>query len=277
MIVFGTDDKDLYAVRAAGQVLWHTRVDSPIGRALPILASLGSGKPVVMVATSFVGAFQGLDALDAKTGKMLWRAPSLLQSYQSTAVADIDGDGAPEVLFGDKSNRVYCVDAHGQPRWNVHLDGRGIYSAPAIADLEGKGQAMLFQVTRGDECEREKSLCRGRRRHKSWIPGNCRAAARVLPSSAVGRMITKCTCWLPEVPASCISYHLTQNPGAKILWTGLQGSFATPPPSLIARIRNPSQGARAWRNENRNCEPGHYDPPGAIGGREVGGAPRRGS
>src|SRR5208283_146952 len=42
----------------------------------------------------------------------------------------------------------FCVDVHGQPRWNVHLDGRGIFFAPAIADLEGQGRATLFQVVR---------------------------------------------------------------------------------------------------------------------------------
>ncbi|MGD1103006.1 MAG: PQQ-binding-like beta-propeller repeat protein, partial [Terriglobia bacterium] len=241
VIVFGTDDKDLYAVRASGQVLWHTRVDSPIGRARPILASLGSGESVVMVATSFVGAFQGLDALDAKTGKMLWRAPSLLQSYQSTSVADIDGDGAPEVLFGDKSNRVYCIDSHGQPRWNVHLDGRGIYSAPAIADLEGKGQATLFQVTRGDSVNGKNlyAVDAGGAVVDSWeLPGGgagspilCRWKndndVHLLVAGGSGKLI---------------SYHLTQNPGAKILWTGLQGSMPGPPPFPSGASASPARG-----------------------------------
>jgi outer membrane protein assembly factor BamB len=228
VIIFGTDDKDLYAVRTTGQILWHTRVDSPIGRALPILASLEPGKSVVMVATSFVGAFQGLDALDAKTGKMVWRAPSLLQSYQSTAVADIDGDGAPEVLFGDKSNRIYCIDSHGQPRWNTHLDGRGIYSVPAIADLEGKGRAMLFQVTRGDSVNGNSlyAVDAGGKIVDSWaLPGGgagspilCRwqneNEVHLLVAGGSGKLI---------------SYRLTQNPGARILWSGLQGGFPRPP------------------------------------------------
>src|SRR5208282_2142727 len=202
---------------------------------------LGSGESVVMVATSFVGAFQGLDALDAKTGKMLWRAPSLLQSYQSTAVADIDGDGAPEVLFGDKSNRVYCIDSHGQLRWNVHLDGRGIYSAPAIADLEGKGQATLFQVTRGDSVNGKNlfAVDAGGAVVDSWeLPGGgagspllCRWKndndVHLLVAGGSGKLI---------------SYHLRQNPGAKLLWTGLQGSFATPPPSPSGASASPARG-----------------------------------
>ena len=230
VIVFGTDDNDLYAVRSSGETLWHARIDGAIGRGLPIITLLGSERPVVLVATPFVGAFQGLDALDAKTGKMLWRAPSLLQSYQSAAVADIDGDGAPEVLFGDKSNRVYCVDAHGQPRWNVHLDGRGIYSAPAVVDLGGKGRAMLFQVTRAESVN-GKSLY-------AIDAGGAVVDSWDLPGGGAGSPIlcrwgneSKVHLLVAGESGKLIAFRLTQSPGARILWTGLQGNFAAPPHS----------------------------------------------
>ena len=267
VVVFGTDDKDLFAVRASGEVLWHVQADGPIGRALPILTSLGSGDPVVLISTPFVGAFQGVDAFNARTGKMLWQAPSLLQSYQSIAVADIDGDGAPEILFGDKSDRVFCVDAHGQPRWNVHLDGRGIFFAPAIADLEGRGKATLFQVVRakGTNGKSLYVLDSGGAIVDSWeLPGGggsspllCRwqneSALHLLVAGDSGKIT---------------SYRLTQNPGAKILWTGLQGrlpgaptvpsgasaSPAKPPAAVAAKvvpvslgtttIQEPSEGAK---------------------------------
>lgn len=231
VVVFGTDDKDLYAVRANGELVWHDQVDSNVGRSLPLVATLGADGPVVLVATPFVGAVQGLDAFNAKTGEMLWRAHSLLQSYQSIAVTDIDGDGVPEILFGDKSNRVYCVDTHGQPRWNVHLDGRGIYSTPAIVDLEGKGQATLFQVTRGDSVNGKSlyALTAGGTVVDSWeLPGGgagspilCRwgneSSVHLLVAGGSGKLI---------------SYALEQSPKAHILWTGLQGTFGVLPRAL---------------------------------------------
>lgn len=228
VVVFGTDDKDLYAVRASGQTLWHAHVDGDLGRGLPIIRSLGYPEPVVLVATPFVGTFQGLDALDAKTGKLLWRARSLLQTYQSTVVADIDGDGAPEILFADKSNRVYCVDAHGQPRWSVHLAGRGIFSAPAVVALDGTGAATIFQVTRA-EGENGKSLYAVNDQGgvvDSWaLPGGG-AGSPILcrwgNESALHLLV-------PAGSGKLISYALAQSPGARILWTGLQGTFGVPP------------------------------------------------
>ena len=244
VLVFGTEDKDLYAVRASGEVLWYAHVDGAVGRALPILASLGSREPVVLVPMAFEGVFQGLDAFNATSGKMLWRARSLMQSYQSTAVADIDGDGALEVLYGDKSNHVFCVDAHGQPRWNVHLDGRGIFFAPAIADLEGKGRAMLFQVVRaaGVNGKSLYALNAGGAIVDSWeLPGGgvsspilCRwrneSEVHLLAAGGSGKLI---------------AYRLTQNPGAKILWTGLQGSLPGPPHSSLGASASPARPTAA--------------------------------
>jgi outer membrane protein assembly factor BamB len=239
VIVFGTDDKDLYAVRATGEVLWHGHVEGAIGRSLPVIASLGSGGPVALVTIPFVGTFQGLDARDARTGKMLWHAPSLLQSYQSIAVADIDGDGAPEILYGDKSDRVYCVDAHGKPRWDVHLDGRGIFFTPAIADLEGKGRATLFQVVRatGTNGKSLYALDASGTILDSWeLPGGGGGApilVRWQNESEVHLLVA-------GESGKLTAYRLTQNPGAKILWTGLQGRFATPPSSPSSASASPA-------------------------------------
>jgi len=45
------------------------QASGPIGRALPVLTSLGSGDKVVLVSNPFVGVFQGVDAFNARTGK----------------------------------------------------------------------------------------------------------------------------------------------------------------------------------------------------------------
>ena len=147
-LVFGTEDNEVYAVRGDGRMLWHTEVPGRVGRALPVIAELRPDEPEVLVSTPFVGRFQGLMALDAKTGALHWKAPSLLQSYESTLVADLDGDGVPEVVYGDKSTRVFCVDRDGKRQWATQLDGRGIFFAPAAERLEEHEKAVLFQVVR---------------------------------------------------------------------------------------------------------------------------------
>jgi outer membrane protein assembly factor BamB len=229
-LVFSTEDNDVYAVRASGEVLWHAVVEGSLGRGLPIITTLDSAKSVVLVSTPYEGRFQGISALDAATGKPLWVTHSLLQVYQATAVADIDGEGIPEVLYGDKSTHVFCADAHGHPRWNVLLDGRGIFFAPAIVDLEGKRRATLFQVVRATGVN-GKSLYAIQADGTvvdSWeLPGGG------VSSPILCRWRTENDVHLLVASGSgkVIAYKLEQNPGAKILWTGLQGRFAGPPPS----------------------------------------------
>lgn len=98
--------------------------------------------------TAFSNTHPGLFALDGATGGLLWKASSVLQSYRSTVMADLDGDGRNEILFGDKNSSLFCLDAGGRQRWTTQLPGRGIFFAPAIADLHGDGASTSFTVVR---------------------------------------------------------------------------------------------------------------------------------
>ncbi len=149
-IIFGTEGGDVYCVDGQGALQWSTVLDSCFGRALPLIADAAQeGRYAVYFPPAFVNPHPGLFALDAATGRQLWKAPSILQSYRSTVVADVDGDGHNEILFGDKNCTLFCLDAAGRRRWTTQLDGRGIFFAPAVADLEAAGSAVVFAVVRG--------------------------------------------------------------------------------------------------------------------------------
>ena len=59
-----------------------------------------------------------------------------------------DGDGRNEILFGDKNSSLFCLGARGRQRWTTQLPGRGIFFAPAVADLLGNGTSTSFVVVR---------------------------------------------------------------------------------------------------------------------------------
>jgi hypothetical protein len=145
-LIFGTDTGDVYRIAADGQLIWACRPGGRFGRSLPVMIGAPGGCEVLL-STSFVGSATGLLRLDAATGALVARTPSEVQAYQSTVVADLNADGTPSVLFGDKNTVLYCLDGHGRKLWATRLAGRGIFHAPAVI---GSGhESLILQTVRG--------------------------------------------------------------------------------------------------------------------------------
>lgn len=148
-LIFGTDDSEIYCLDHRGALRWNTHLEAGrFGRALPIAADADrDGALEVYVSTPFVGKGPGLYSLDAKTGKLRWKAPSELQVYNSTVIADLDGDGANEILYGDKNTRLYAVNPAGKRLWMTQFDGRGIFFEGLAIEVGGK--RSFVQIARG--------------------------------------------------------------------------------------------------------------------------------
>jgi outer membrane protein assembly factor BamB len=243
-IIFGTEAGEVYCLNALGEVVWSTTLDACFGRAFPLVADADKdGGYQVYFPTAFNNAHPGLFALDARTGKFLWKAPSVLQSYRSTVVADLEGNGRNEILFGDKNSSLFCLDASGRQRWSTQLPGRGIFFAPAVADLGGNGAGTIFAVVRGAGSE-GKSLYAldsgGHLLDALVLPGGgacspvlCRFAGRsdvsLLALSAGGQLV----CYRPEQVAG----------GANILWPGIRNDLANSGFVKSAKPRRPKARA----------------------------------
>ena len=91
-------------------------------------------------------------AYDAQTGKMLpgFGAPMMgLAFLTAPAVADVSGDGQPDVINNEDSNNVAAFDAQGQPvpGWPKFTGGWTVWT-PAVGDLDGNGHVEVVDVTR---------------------------------------------------------------------------------------------------------------------------------
>ncbi len=76
--------------------------------------------------------------------------------YSSPALADLDGNGRLDIVFGAADQRIYAIDGHGRdlPGWPVTARDTGaggdhakILSSPAIGDLDGDGKPDVVEGT----------------------------------------------------------------------------------------------------------------------------------
>jgi len=153
-IVYGTDNGHVYCLNGFGKVEWRYDEFAPYGRSGPNLADLdGDGSVEVLITRSNVNDAPCLMALDGATGAFKWRTDDIMQGYVSNAIADFDQDGTFEVIHADKGNFVYCENADGSRRWQVTFNARGIFFAPAIADVDGDGRLEVLIGARDHDPE----------------------------------------------------------------------------------------------------------------------------
>ncbi len=87
-------------------------------------------------------------------GKVLWTAKASGKVRPAPALADLDGDGAVDVVVGDESGALRALrGTTGAPLWTVktgesEYGARGYVAAVAIADLDGDGHDDVVAAAR---------------------------------------------------------------------------------------------------------------------------------
>lgn len=85
---------------------------------------------------------------DAST--VLFQVPSG-RPLSAIRSADIDGDGAAEILAGDDQEMLFCFDAAGKLRWSfkmVPTNGSGVAADITVGDIDGRGKPVILVATK---------------------------------------------------------------------------------------------------------------------------------
>ncbi len=140
----------IFAIKMGGASLWEKQVfPSTTTNPSPAIGDLDQdGRNEIIVVSE---ASNNLYCLDGANGNENWHFTMSSGSMSSAALADLDGDELWEVIIGDTSGNLYCIDYEGKKVWSVNL-GAAIKPSPAIADLDGDGLLEVVEVTNDGTC-----------------------------------------------------------------------------------------------------------------------------
>lgn len=161
-ILIGASDGKLYAWNADGTPLsgWPIRLgiepdESYRILSTPAVADLnGDTSPEIVVALSD-GRLYALDAAGQKLPGWPISLGEVKDSYGSQVInssprmADLDGDGALEIVVGSTDKHIYAVGADGRVRWRYATEDM-ILSTPAIADIDPLQPGLEVVIGSGD-------------------------------------------------------------------------------------------------------------------------------
>ncbi|MBK1734778.1 hypothetical protein CKO15_05635 [Halorhodospira abdelmalekii] len=128
-----TDRGHLMAVSAQGNRVWQLwQAEVPeVLYASPAFARLEEGGLVIAATRS------GLTAVRADSGRLAWQTSLSGGFVASPVVADLSGDGLPEVVAITQGGKMYVLNAsNGDEIWSASL-GTRVLASPALFDFSG--------------------------------------------------------------------------------------------------------------------------------------------
>jgi hypothetical protein len=118
----------------------------------PVVGGAGTWGLVGLATTVMVDFQQVVGAWDGATGEFLPGWPQQVEDLQflmAPAIADVSGDGVPEVIYGSAGGVLHAWDASGAiPEGWPKFTGQWILGSPAVGDVDGDGYLDVLVTTR---------------------------------------------------------------------------------------------------------------------------------
>gem|GEM_PF-3740220 len=170
-IVFTSYDMCIYCLDTEGKLIWNYTTKGGIQRIRlipferfllhPIVYDINNDGYMEIITTTCLHDKPNWSAVYCidYNGNLIWKFEPSVGIRDSAAVADINRDGEPEIVFGDINGTVYALKNDGTLLWKYSLPAfyfkEGIFGAapsgaisfPSIADLNGDGYLeIVFAV-----------------------------------------------------------------------------------------------------------------------------------
>jgi hypothetical protein len=147
--IIGVDARGyVYRIDRRGRKQLLRRVPGTYTFSSPALGDLdGDGSQEIVLGSGLSDGSGYISVLDAE-GRLLpgWPVATGDLVAASPSLADVDGDGRPEVIVPDLSGELWLLHADGRPAggWPIDVDGLTL-SSPVVADLDGDGTPEIVQ------------------------------------------------------------------------------------------------------------------------------------
>ncbi|MEA1951224.1 MAG: VCBS repeat-containing protein, partial [Planctomycetota bacterium] len=136
--------------------VWSYKTNDNASSADAVLADIdGDGQVEIVKSVDNYAKDDDHDAVYAfeTDGTPIWKVAGF-SGEDSPNVADLDGDGSPEIVGMTFGGVVYCIDAKGRVKWQKDLrpeldDSAGAYMAPILCDLNGDKTLEILAITNG--------------------------------------------------------------------------------------------------------------------------------
>jgi outer membrane protein assembly factor BamB len=139
---FGGSVRSLNAQTGAQN--WHFYVDANSWiQTAPTTVDLdGNGQMDFVVATWHFSNQDAVYAYNGADNSLMWSYPLTDVVYHGTAVADLDNNGTPELVIGDYSGTLSCLNSDGTLKWSYYA-GAYVGSPASIGDIDGDGMCEI--------------------------------------------------------------------------------------------------------------------------------------
>ncbi|MFN8019397.1 MAG: FG-GAP-like repeat-containing protein [Acidimicrobiales bacterium] len=131
----------------------HRRLGRHLGRpAAAVLAALAAlalpGGPTAPVPAGAATTTMALQGTINHTNSGIYRGSGPKELFSSPAVADVDGDSAPEIVIASMDGTVEAYHAIGRTRlWSRSLGATAIQASPVVVDLDRNGKPDVVVAT----------------------------------------------------------------------------------------------------------------------------------
>lgn len=123
----------LVRLTEGGAVTWRIALPAPVTAGATLGDVNRDGTLDVLVACG-----RQLLCIDAR-GRQVWKASAGDEIDSLPTIADLDGDGSPEVLFGSNDNVLHVLNSKGKPKWKF-VTKSWIVNGVAVANISGGPQ-----------------------------------------------------------------------------------------------------------------------------------------